>query len=410
MTNSPPSNVNSEESLSENGRILSSGLDSLVLGLSIEWKDESFLNSLEDLRSAAAAEKTGMPGSIKAETDEWIFNVQPHGANGYRWLLNSPEYDVRILHGTRGMRPSAMIEVRSATLWARGAIEAVNRIVTLLTSAGAKVQKVSASRTDECVDILLPEEIWTLGLLSHAVTRAVDDAAYRHHGAFTGITIGKGIVQARVYDKPLEIVTKSQKTWMFDVWNLKEAPAGGRIVRVEFQLRREALTELGIDTVWDLLKHPKSLWAYCTEHWLKFQDSPELHHTQQKTLPWWKSVQHGFLGGQDAHPLIRAKIVNVKKVQISQQMIGQLTSLIAMESDGDITPGGEIAVKDHLPKVLEGAALIGMNPKKMYERVRRRVAKYVQGEEKFRDAERRRKAAGLPVIRKRDGNGKGGTA
>ena len=148
MTNSPPSNVNSEESLSENGRILSSGFDSLVLGLSIEWKDESFLNSLEDLKSAAAAEKSGMPGSIKTETDEWIFNVQPQGASGYRWLLNSHEYDVRILRGTGGMRPSAMIEIRSATLWARGAIEAVNRIVTLLTSAGAKVGKVKASRAD----------------------------------------------------------------------------------------------------------------------------------------------------------------------------------------------------------------------------------------------------------------------
>ena len=187
---------------------------------------------------------------------------------------------------------------------------------------------------------------------------------------------------------------------MYELWKLKEVPAGSRIVRVEFQLRREALQELGIDTIWELLKHSGNLWAYLTERWIKFQDCPELHHTQQKTLPWWKTVQRGFVGAQGSCPLIRAKSINVNKIQISQQLFGLLSSVLALESDGDITPGGEIQIEEPLSKVIECAGLIGMNPSKLHERVRRKMARYVQDLEKFRKAQEERKAKGLPVLQR----------
>jgi hypothetical protein len=68
-------------------------------------------------------------------------------------------------------------------------------------------------------------------------------------------------------------------------------------IRVEDQARREALKQLGIDTFDDLLTKAAALWSYFTRSWLKVQDDPSKHHTQQKTLPWWNMAQDGFLGG-----------------------------------------------------------------------------------------------------------------
>jgi hypothetical protein len=61
---------------------------------------------------------------------------------------------------------------------------------------------------------------------------------------------------ARLYDKVIEIETKSKKTWMYGIWKMEGPPKNGRVIRVEFQLRREVLRQLAIDTVWQLFKPP----------------------------------------------------------------------------------------------------------------------------------------------------------
>jgi len=33
---------------------------------------------------------------------------------------------------------------------------------------------------------------------------------------------------------------------MFDIWGLKEVPEGKKIIRIEFQMRREVLKQLGL--------------------------------------------------------------------------------------------------------------------------------------------------------------------
>jgi hypothetical protein len=392
----------------EGGHYLASGFDSLVLSLSVIWKDDNFFKKLKQLKADSAAQESPMPGIVEAGPHIWIFNVLGYGTEGYAFLLESGEYFVKLIDSmVPKARPSVMIEIRSATLWQTGAIEAVERILMLLAGQGAIIEKARASRVDPCLDMVLPGPIWTVALEEHLIKQADYYCAHKDGRILTGMSIGKGNIQARLYDKPYEIQTKSKKTWMYDVWDLKEVPAGGKIIRVEFQLRREVLVELGIDSVWDLVNHPRNLWAYCTEKWLKFQENAKVHHTQQDPMPWWRTVQDSFLGGQRACPLIRAKTVNANKIQISQQMLGQLASLIALDSNGDITPGGEMNIDEQLSKVKESAALIGMTGTKLYERVRRKVAKYAHDVSKFKTAENERKAKGLPVIRKHQ-SGKGG--
>jgi hypothetical protein len=385
----------------EEGRVLGSGVDSLELAVDVFWLKADFLNTLKALKEEACKSKSEMPSSLKGEGFEWSFRVRTHGRDGYEWILESAEYHVVIGSWmTPRSRPSILIKIYCQTLWLYGVIESVDRILTLLTCAGAKVNEAKLSRVDLCVDILLPKSLWKFHLIKHRVTWA---EKYAFHGAqndVSGFTIGQGgMFSARLYDKEREIRDVSKKFWMFDVWQIKEVPKSCRVIRVEFQLRREAILELGMSSVWSFVNNPRNVWAYCTRTWLKFQDNPKLHHTLQSTLPFWVTVQNGFLGGQEEQPVLRAKMVNVKREQLSQQLMGQLTSLISIDNH-DIEP--KLKVEEQLPVVTRSAALIGMNDDGLSEKVRRKKGKYLKAIKKFKEIEEDRKALDLPRRNLRD--------
>lgn len=215
-----------------------------------------------------------------------------------------------------------------------------------------------------------------------------------------GFQIGKGVLTARLYDKPFEIVKKSKKFWFYDLWKIEAVPDDQRVIRVEFQIRREALKELAVDTIWDFVNHPRSLWDYCAQTWLQFALEPKVPKRSRVILPFWKIVQNGFLGGQSGAPFIRAKIVNTKRKQIDMQFLGQATSLIAMSSD--ITePSVRVEDQTHLLK--ESAERVGMTDAKFSERIRAKIAKRPRDIEKFEMAQAQRAARGLPQTKTDDG-------
>ncbi len=103
------------------------------------------------------------------------------------------------------------------------------------------------------------------------------------------------------------------------------------------------------------------------------------------------------MGGQCGHPLIRAKAVNVKKKQLAQQMLGQLTSLIAVDSE-EFAP--QLELEKQLPILTQCAALVGMDDGVLSEKVRRKQGKYLKSIEKFKSAEWQRRVKGLPLANK----------
>ena len=256
-------------------------------------------------------------------SDDYKFLVKPHGTNGYEWLLVGKEYSLKIGNWLNPIqRPSIMAEVRSEVLWRMELIDAIDNIVALIENQNSVVDDVKPSRVDICVDFLIPENIWSIDLIKYRTTRAGYASPHFFNDKLTGISIGKGAVSARLYDKPLEIKQKSKKYWMYDVWGIKEVPDGMRIIRVEFQLRRGALKELNINTTVDLVNNTENLWAYCTQKWLKFQDNPGKHHTQRKTFDWWKVVQNAFSSDFKGHPLIRQKALNQDSERLFNSALG----------------------------------------------------------------------------------------
>jgi len=393
-TNSRPSDLTRNVTIE--GKSLASGIDSMVIALDLVWKDNSFFKTLTLLK--VKAKETEVPEPVQLQSQDGkhslLMEVKPWGRDGYEWMLESPECFIRLGDWMRPItRPSAMIEIRSQALWLYGAIEMIDRLFELLKGVGALVDTTKVSRLDLCLDLLIPRKLWRLKLFDHILCLAHTRDFHERCGHLSGASIGRGRFSARIYDKVLEIEKKSLKTWMYDIWNLSEFKENQRVIRFEFQLRREGLRELAFDTVWQVLNNPRAIWAYCTREWMTLVNDRELHTRDQVLLPLWKTVQEQFLGGQCGHPAIRAKIVNIKKRQLAQQMLGQLTSIIAIDCDSAYPC---VRLDEQLEKVTESAELIKMDDDLLSERVRLKQAKSIRAKNNFELAQAQRAAAGLP--------------
>lgn len=336
-TISPPSKI-TQESL-EHVKILASNIDTLVLSIDIKWTDPYFFAALTEAKSLAKQDKIDFPLPFKMndKNDAYYFNVKYHGSNGYEWILNNPEYSVLVGNWKIPQsRPSIMVTIRSETLWTKGPRKAVSFITRFLEEFGAEIIITKISRLDLCIDTLFPERLWNANLLENKVTRATDTKIFHSNKKLTGISIGKGSFSARMYDKPLEIQQQSNKIWFFDIWGLDAVPKSFKIIRVEFQLRREAIKEIGIKHVSSVFDLIQNVWAYCTKKWLKFQDNPGKQSHQRNTLAWWVSIQNGFNNIPAGSPLIRRKAIKANQDRLSQQINGLLSSFAALELEGGI--------------------------------------------------------------------------
>jgi hypothetical protein len=327
MTIRHPSNVKN---------ILASGVDSLVISMSIDWEDDAIFTILDELKEKAKERSIDYPGNIKHFNNEevWSFTIKPHGTKGYSWILSGADFTYKITKSSEpNSRPNGMIEFRSEALWRLGPEDVLSIALNIIEANGGHIIEAKLSRVDLCLDFIMSENRWSQKLMEYAVTRATDFEPYYKHKKLTGIRIGKGVISARLYDKPIEIEQKSKKYWMFDIWGIEEVPQGKKIIRIEFQMRREVLKELGLKTAECLFEKIDQAWAYCTKDWLKFQDRPGLHHTQRSTFKWYEEIQNGFKGVQGAEPLVREKAVSMDKKRLMQQANGIISSLHAIKQE-----------------------------------------------------------------------------
>lgn len=386
MTNSPPSKVKLEHD--EHARVLASGIDTLVLAINVSWSDMGTFHKLAELKAIAKQEKEDEPAEliIDDESSPWRFVVKPHGSDGYEWLLTSQELGMKIGNWLEPQqRPSIMVDIRSETLWTHGPEKAVERVHALIQALGGEVVETKVSRLDLCVDSLIRSDVWSKDLVDSFVTRARNIQIHTQSRDLSGFSIGKGKICARLYDKPMEIKAKSKKNWMYDIWGIESVDDEHRIIRTEFQLRREVLLQLGMGE-WDtVLRFYYMIWGYCSTMWFKLVDDASRHHTQQHLLPWWEVVQSGFKGSQEAEPLVRDRSVNLDKRQLAAQALGSLSSFLSIDlSPKDLESGDILDKESHLLLALkEAIENVSYDDKEFTRRMRRKQAKHHRSSQDF---------------------------
>ncbi len=172
---------------------------------------------------------------------------------------------------------------------------------------------------------------------------------------------------------------------MYDIWGIESVDDEHRIIRTEFQLRREVLLQLGMGE-WDtVLRFYYMIWGYCSTMWLKLVDTASLHHTQQHLMPWWEVVQSGFQGCQEAETLVRDRSVYLDKKQLAAQAIGSLASLLSIDlSPNELKTGDILDLESHLQLALKDAIKnVTYGDKEFTHRMRRKQAKNHRSRQDF---------------------------
>lgn len=158
--------------------------------------------------------------------------------------------------------PMAHVQISSEYLSAVGVEAAEKDLRVVINTLGLVEGMASVSRADLFLDFVCAENL-ALIEQPHWVTRANLMSKYydcRLEEPFTGWVIGNGgNLHARLYEKVIEIVNKSCKTYLFGLWQAKDWQAGEKVWRMEFQTEKQTLKELGILRLSDLLGQQASL-------------------------------------------------------------------------------------------------------------------------------------------------------
>ena len=205
------------------------------------------------------------------------FQIKPHGGAGVTFILSNNLFTVSIRPAKVDFNIS--VTYRSRTLWEYGAAEARRMIWEVLlremnprpregqNEEAAIVGWRKLSRVDYAFDFHSPEFTGEIGptmidrVVCHSSCKVRwDFKADEHESYIMGtsnrvqtLTIGKkGALQVQVYNKTDEITEKSQKTWMYKLWENSglEPLEGGKysdVWRIELRFGRDYLAERGID-------------------------------------------------------------------------------------------------------------------------------------------------------------------
>jgi hypothetical protein len=197
------------------------------------------------------------------------------------------------------------------------------------------------SRIDLCVDFLPRLDLRQFDC-EHWVTRARDFAKRFVNRAFSGWSIGLGgIVSARLYNKTLELL-KSKKLYMQEIWKACGYDGTDDVWRLEFEINRQALVELGVDTTEGLVDRLESIWLYCTTKWLRLAIPSE---SDQTTCRWpdhplWTTLVKAWSTGERQAAGIRArKDRPPSDERLFVHGIGGITSFMASRGITDLGEG-----------------------------------------------------------------------
>ena len=113
----------------------------------------------------------------------------------------------------------------------------------------------------------------------------------------TGFSFGSRRTQrisARIYDKTAEMEAKGTDWWEA-VWGERHRE-GVPVWRIEFEIGRGALTELGLFTPHAVLASVPSLWRYCSTEWLSLRSSgPDSNRSRWPVAAEWEAVRSASL-------------------------------------------------------------------------------------------------------------------
>ncbi len=293
MSGAPPSNTAPGNCNDGYFKALRWGVDSLYLSYPGELSRESDAR-LKDLKQLAQSTEPGEVGKAQLALADHIFEVKEKGASLFPYILEDGAFRIQLSRPGH-KSPMAYVKVSAAYLAHVGPVEAEQHLYSLLSELGELKESAKVSRIDLFVDFQssVDMESWDR---TDWVTRASSINAYAVSGYFSGWSVGLGgVISARLYNKLLEIVV-SGKDGILPLWKQGGWDGQGVVWRLEFELKREVLTQKGLSKLYQVLEHLNGLWSYATTEWLRLTLPSDDDKTRSRwpIHPLW-----GFLSAVD---------------------------------------------------------------------------------------------------------------
>lgn len=242
---------------------------------------------LDELKTIAQSEDEAEQALAQVSIGSHIFEVRDKGMPRFPYVLVDNCFFIKINRKLSKTLPMAHVQISSEYLAAVGVEAAELDLRMVINTLGIVDGEASVSRADLFLDFFCADN---LAMIEQPdwITRANLMAKYfdcRLDEPFTGWVIGMGgNLHARLYEKVIEIVNKSHKTYLFELWQANGWQVGEKVWRMEFQTEKQTLKELSIITLSDLLKQQAALWHYLTHDWLRLS-IPNPNDTKRDRWP-----------------------------------------------------------------------------------------------------------------------------
>lgn len=273
-------------------RLIGAGWDTFEECLSVFIFEKTW-QKLEEAKKHAYEQNKKLKGKNQSYSTTFCgldFQIKGHGAEGVAFILESPDFTIRIRHASEAWNLS--IKYHSCALWQYTLHGARQRLFDALRKEmnprpqmdkmGNDIGWQRVSRCDYAFDFHSPQFTQEMGyslmdqLICHSSCKVqLDFKAPEYfenkedketHGYMIGtsarvqtLTIGnKATLEIQIYDKTTEITEASGKTWMYKVWAQSgfEADANTKDVwRLEVRMGRDWLRDHEINTLEDLEKN-----------------------------------------------------------------------------------------------------------------------------------------------------------
>lgn len=295
---------------------------------------EKVLNQLEMLKIKAIDNRTlSLNDKVLFEIGQRTFEVKAAGTSTYAYLLHNNLMELRLAKVRSNNKRTYPIYVhfKSEFLWFNGPENCWYWFENWINEYFAPIITNKINRVDLCCHT---DKFPKLSLDAFK-GKYNDDDLIRNLRQNSTLTFGSrkshGII-ARIYDKSKEI-EKSRKQWFRDIW-IKNNMNFERIINIEFELNRNFLKDLVIDTdnietVEDLFNNLKPIWKYCTSNWLVMIPKNTNRVERAPVKPIWKKVQKAFNSHSGEGMVSRNKQKQWKLENLLPSAFGYIISISA---------------------------------------------------------------------------------
>lgn len=302
----PPSNTAPANCIYGEHRILRTGVDSLYLSFKGDLFEE-IEQKLTELKLLAQSDDPLEIARAVIEIENHRFEVFGRGRPNYPFIIKDGSFNIQLSKSSSETLPLAYVQISSHCLTDSGFLRPVQELKKILHHLGS-FTKVKVSRLDICCDFStdvgfgeLPDVGW--------ISRSNKRNCYFENDLFSGFVFGQGSrISARLYDKTLEI-KRSKKDYLKGLWWSEGWDMDCQVWRLEFQIMRSILVELGVLKFDDLVGTLDELWKYATSNWLRLV-LPGKDKTKSRwpSHPLWVVLQQASFGGGCCEGISKRKI------------------------------------------------------------------------------------------------------